>query len=223
MKTVCPREEVLADYLAGRLSSDNKSGLESHLADCRQCLDEMMVADSLFQRNDLSGYKMVPPAVTESAISLVTHRMWPDTLNIKKRSFQIFQHIYSWISVLAPFNFYRKDHLAPIRSSEKTISNDFFHVRKSFREIIADIEIEKTGQKNASVRVNLISDSKNQNNIRVTLLDGNEREMASFLLNRGFVLFEDIPFGHYRLALVRNGTRIGMYLFEIKDSSHAKK
>jgi hypothetical protein len=182
-----------------------------------------MVAENLVRRDDLSGYKMVPPAVTESAISLVTHRMRPDTLNIKKRNFQIFKHIYAWISVHAPFNFYRKDHLAPIRSSEKTISNDFFHVRKSFREIITDIEIEKTGQKNACVRVSLISDSKNQNNIRVTLLDGNEREMASFLLNRGFVLFEDIPFGHYHLAFVRNATRIGMYLFEIKDSSHAKK
>ena len=223
MKTVCPREEALADYLAGRLSSENKSGLESHLADCRQCLDEIMAAENLVRRDDLSGYKMVPPAVTESAISIVTHRMRPDTLNIKKRSFRIFKHIYAWISVHAPFNFYRRDYLAPIRSSEKTISNDFFHVRKSFREIITDIEIEKTGQKNACVRVNLISDSKNQNNIRVTLLDGNEREMASFLLNRGFVLFEDIPFGHYRLAFVRNATRIGMYLFEIKDSSHAQK
>ena len=72
------------------------------------------------------------------------------------------------------------------------------------------------------MRVNLVSDSKNETNIRVTLLDRNEREMASFLLSGGFVLFEDIPFGHYRLAFIRNGRRIGMYQFEIKDSSHAK-
>lgn len=222
MKSVCPQEEVLADYLAGRLSQENKSGLESHLSDCHRCLDEIMVAEGLMHENDLSGYEMVPSTVTESAIALIKSRTPAQHFNFKQRSLQLFKHLYSWVSVHAPLNFYRNDSLAPIRSSEKIISSDFFHIQKSFREIIADIEIEKTGQKKACVRVNLISDSKNENNIRVTLLDSNERELASSLFKNGYVLFEDISFGHYRLAFVRNGTRIGMYRFEIKDSSHAK-
>jgi hypothetical protein len=222
MKRICPQEEVIADYLAGRLSEKNKSGLESHLSDCRRCLDEIMLAADLVQGNALYGYEMVPPAVTQSAMALVKGRTRPAAFNFKQKSLQIFKHFYSWVSVHTPLNFYRRDSLSPIRSSEKIISSDFFHVKKAFREIIVDIEIEKTGPKFASVRVNLISDSKNENNIRVTLLDSNERELASSPLKNGFVLFEEIAFGHFRLALLRNGTRIGMYRFEIKDSSHAK-
>lgn len=223
MKTICPQEEVLADYLAGRLSEENKSDLESHLSDCRRCLDEIMVAEDLIQDKALSAYEMVPTAVTESAIAVVQNRTLPQHVDFKQRAAQLFQHLRSWFSVHAPLNFYRKDSLAPIRSSEKIISSDFFHVQKSFREIIADIEIEKIGRNFACVRVNLISDSKNENNIRVTLFDRNEREMASALLKNDYVLFEDITFGHYRLAFVRNGTQIGVYRFEIKDSRHAKE
>ena len=222
MKRICPQEEALADYLAGRLSEENKTVLESHLSDCNQCLDEMMVAEELIQDNELSGFDMVPPAVTESAIALVKGRTPPEHHTFRQRSAQILNQIAAWISAHTPFDWYSSDHLAPVRSSEKTITNDYFHVQKSFKEIITDIEVEKTEQKKACVRVNLVSDSKKENNIRVTLLDRNEREMASFLLSDGFVLFEDIQFGHYRLAFVRSGRRIGMYQFEIKDSSHAK-
>jgi hypothetical protein len=222
MKRICPQEEVLADYLAGRLAAENKSDLESHLSDCRRCLDEIMLAEDLMQGNTLSGYELVPPSVTQSAIELVKSRTRPAAFNFKKKIIQIFKHFYSWISVHTPLIFHRRDSLAPIRSSEKIISSDFFHVKKSFREIIVDLEIEKTGREFACVRVNLISDSKNKNNIRVTLLGRNERELASSPLKTGLVLFEEIAFGHYRLAFVRNGTRIGMYRFEIKDSSHAR-
>jgi hypothetical protein len=223
MKRTCPQEEVLADYLAGCLSDVNITSLESHLADCPQCLDEIMIIEKLVQNNDLSANKPVPAAVTESAISLVKDSMLSGTQRIMKRSSQIFRHMTSWISMRAPLFLSGRDSLAPVRSSEKTISNDLFQVRKAFREIITDIEIEKTGPQNACMRINLVKDSKNQNNIRVTLLDVNEREMASFPLSNGFVIFEDIPFGRFCLAFVRNGTRIGMYRFEIKDSSNAKK
>ena len=222
MKQICPQEEVLADYLAGRLSEENKTGLESHLSDCDQCLDEIMVAEELSQDNELSDFDMVPPALTESAIALVKGRIPPEHHTFRQKSAQILNRITSWISGHTPFDFYGSDNLAPVRSSEKTITNEYFHVRKSFKEIITDIEVEKTGQKKACVRVNLVSDTKNETNIRVTLLDRNEREMASFLLSGGFVLFEDIQFGHYCLAFIRNGRRIGMYQFEIKDSSYAK-
>jgi hypothetical protein len=223
MKRICPQEEVLADYLAGRLSEENTSDLESHLAGCRRCLDEITISESLIQHDDSTAYEPVPHGVTESAVILVKDRMRPEAVNLREKCFQVIKNTASWISARLSINFYPRDQLAPVRSSERTITNDYFHVQKSFKEIITDIEVEKTGRKRAGVRVSLVSDTRKENNIRVTLLDSNEREMASFLLSRGFVLFEDIPFGHYRLAFVRSGRRIGMYQFEIKDSSHAKR
>ena len=89
MKGNCPQEELLADYLAGRLSEENQSGLESHLADCDHCLDEIMAAEELVQETELSGFKQVPPAVTESAIALVQDRTPPEHLTFRQRSAQI--------------------------------------------------------------------------------------------------------------------------------------
>ena len=89
MKGNCPQEEVLADYLSGRLSQENQSALESHLADCDQCLDEIVVTEVLIKDNTLSGFEKVSPAVTESAIALVRGRTPPEHLTLRQRSEKI--------------------------------------------------------------------------------------------------------------------------------------
>lgn len=51
-----------------------------------------------------------------------------------------------------------------------------------------------------------------------------KREIASYLVGkRGYVLFDDVPFGHYTLTLARDGEMLGDYLFEIKETRYGKK
>ena len=92
-------------------------------------------------------------------------------------------------------------------------------VHKIFKGISTEIEIEKTGVGKAHIRVQLEEGSGRSYRIRVTLKKG-ERDVSSFLLDEGYALFEEIPFGQYELIFSENGDLLGTYSFEIKESQH---
>jgi hypothetical protein len=84
----------------------------------------------------------------------------------------------------------------------------------------AEIQIEKTGDDKAHIRVSLVGNPQ-ITGVRVTLKRG-EREVFSYSLGVGYVLFEDIPFGHYGLLFTKDGEVLGKYHFEMKGSYHGK-
>jgi hypothetical protein len=98
-------------------------------------------------------------------------------------------------------------------------TSDFYRVRKMFKEIVAEIETEKAGHQIAAIRVILINGFGNEDDFRVTLRNSNNREIASHRIPGKFAIFENIPFGHYSLAFMQNGKKIGTYSFEIKESA----
>jgi hypothetical protein len=101
-------------------------------------------------------------------------------------------------------------------------SEDRVCIKVSFRDIKTEIEIEKAGEDKAHIRVKPDLAARDVEGIRVTLKKG-DREVASYPLEGAYVLFEDIPFGHYSISLAKNGVLLGTYLFEIKDSGHGGK
>ena len=127
-------------------------------------------------------------------------------------------YLWSWVSNLNLQKIYTHSTLAPVRSYDLAGSIDIFRTKKSFKKLETEIEIEKTRVDSAVIRVHLVSDGQNKTNIRVTLMNKNEREISSFLPTGGDVVFEDVRFGRYSLIFLRNGTTIGAYQFEIKDS-----
>ena len=110
--------------------------------------------------------------------------------------------------------------MAAVRSSKFTSTSNGVVIRKTFAKIPTEIEIEKTFQGNAHIKVRFPSHDKKRMGTRVTLQKG-DREVSSFLTGKsGYVLFEDIPFGHYSLVFLRNGDVFGTYLFELKETNH---
>ena len=114
---------------------------------------------------------------------------------------------------------FNKNQFAPVRSSRGAEINDYFRVRKIFKEVVTEIEIEKTGNQIAVIRVTLVNGFRDESVLRVTLRNSRKREVASYMLTGKFVVFENIPFGHYSLAFMQNGNKVGTYIFEIKESS----
>lgn len=55
MRTTCPAESVLADYLSGTLTRDERERIESHIATCDECLAKIV-----------SGYESVESFKKES-------------------------------------------------------------------------------------------------------------------------------------------------------------
>ena len=220
MKNICSEEEILADYLEGRLSDEKRRRLEEYLSDCDHCLEELLVAKKLIQNSGLKEYDPVPERVTEAAIHLLTDRSPAQSFSVKYAVLHLLRRLWSWASNLNLQKLYTDTTFAPVRSYDMAGSVDIFHTKKSFEKIETEIEIEKTSNDSAVIRVHLVSDAQKKYNIRVTLLNKNQREISSFLLNAGYVVFEDIRFDHYSLIFLRNGTTIGAYQFEIKDTRY---
>jgi hypothetical protein len=113
--------------------------------------------------------------------------------------------------------------LFSVRGQKNLLTEDFCFVRKSYRDLKLEIGIEKTSQKTAHVRVNIIKGAHPKLPTRVSLYRNNhEREIASFLLDDAPVLFENVPNGHYTLEFSRNGSEMGHYRFYLKESFHER-
>jgi hypothetical protein len=219
MKMSCPSEERLADYVEGRLGGGEISRLEKHLADCETCLETLVVANGLMRDSALLDFEPVPKEVTDSAVQLVArHRAIPFAALMEK----LRQSFDTWGQKLADLLWpipWGKWQQATIRSSSRVASENLVCMKIPFKGIELEIEIEKTGDNKAHIRVRLSGPNKPRKPLRITLKQG-EREIASYLLDRGDVLFEDTSFGHYGISLAEDDMRLGTYLFEIKENRH---
>lgn len=222
MKKSCPNEEMLAAYVESLLPDHQKPWLEAHLSACDACLEEFKLTNSIVRGRNRFDADTVPPEVTHSAVRLVNSQnvMPSGALEKKiKRSLSIL-HAKLLHHLRLPMQFQWQ--LAPIRGSRKAVSGALFRIKKSFREFETEIEIEKTGENTAHIRVRLFERNGCSNGIRVTLKRG-ERELCSSLFSGGRVLFEDISFGPCKLIFDRDGVSLGAYLFDIKETRNEKK
>jgi len=227
MEILCSNDEMLADYFEGRLSDEDRIKMEAHLSECNTCLETLMAVYGVVRRRSRFQLEAVPKEVTEAAVSLINRqtKVWCEPMiQMLKRSViglpfdKILSNLYSRISKFCtqPWAAWR---LASIRGSGRTISKDLINVRKSFDGIETEIKIEKTGQNKACIRVESPEYDRRKNTLRITL-KRDEREICSYLLNGDYMLFEDIPFGHYSFIFIRDGAKIGTYFFEIKETRH---
>lgn len=222
MKRVCPDEELLADYLESRLSDHERSEMEKHLANCEICLEEFMVTRDLVRGGVGSELDPVPSRVTQAAVRLVNTQGFTSSASLRERLKRLIKGMQLRMSDFFYLTPWGEWHLAPIRGSRRVVSKDHVCVRKTFKEIEVEIEIEKTGEDKTLIQVKVPESNRRGKGIRVTLKNG-EREISSHFLNRAPVLFEDIHFGHYSLTFSRDGEIIGKYLFEIKETRHGRR
>jgi hypothetical protein len=222
MNKPCPDEEKLLDYLEGRLAEEDRFEVEEHLSDCQTCLDALVITTGMVRDEDRLELDPVPAEVTESAVQLVTSQCTKSCGALMEKVERSIRNTFSKISDSLPLGPWAGWQPVPIRGSKKVASDDLVCLRVPFKDIDTEIEIEKTGNNKAHIRVKLHEASKHREGVRVTLKAG-EREIASCLSEEGSVLFEDIPFGHYSISLAKDGLGSGTYLFEIKETLHGGK
>jgi hypothetical protein len=211
-KKSCPDEEVIADYLEGCLSGEDKEAMDAHLSECELCLEEVVIAGKAIR--DAAELHAVPSGVTEAAVRLVGRRTTEVAEKGLKESITAYaEKISDYFRYSLPWRWQQ----ATIRSSKLATAPDLVMIKKVFKKIEAEIEIEKTGEGKAHFRVKAAGRKKN--GVRVTLKKG-EREISSQLLSGGYALFEDIPFGRCEIVFSTNGSELGTYTFEIRESRH---
>ncbi len=218
MEKTCPADEILADYVEGRLSEQKNSEMEEHLSYCNVCLEVLAVAAGLVHGEYQLELDPVPAKVTNAAARLVIgedpllSESFPAKLERTLRS------LPTRISELLNHETWGGFQPQPVRGLKRRVAKDFMLLRKTFQDVKSEIEVEKIGEEKALIRIRLLADDTANQAIRVTLKKG-EREIASQLAEGAYVLFEDIPFGRYSLTLAKDGLTLGTYLFEIKETS----
>jgi len=222
MEIACPTDEILADFLEGRLSEEEKSEMEAHLSDCDDCLEVLTVASSLLRGEERYELAPAPARVTDAAAQLVLGEYSPSTESLPARVERTLRDLPTRVAGFFIDKGWGGLQPQPVRGFKRKLSSDFVLLRKRFEDVESEIELEKTGENKALIRVRVFPADTAGLKIRVTLKEG-DREVASQLAVGGYALFEDIPFGHYGLTLARDGLTLGTYLFEVKETRHDRR
>ena len=222
METACPADEILADFLEGRLSEQEKSEMEAHLSDCNDCLEVLAIGNSLIRGEDQFDLAPVPLELTDAAARLVQGEYPPSSESLPERIERTLRGLPARVAGFVGGKRWGGLQPQPVRGFKRKVSRDMVLLRKTFEDVEAEIELEKTGESKALIRVRVFLDDTAGQKTRVTLKEG-DREIASQLAVGGYALFEDIPFGHYHLTLARDGLTLGTYLFEIKETRHDRR
>ena len=217
MKRACPTEEMLADYLEDRLSEKQGSEMEKHFLDCDTCLEDLALAQSLFQDSHLNELASVPAEVTDAAVRLVLSQKPFVSESLPERIERALKDLPTKVSEFLNHRTWGELQPQPVRGPKRKVAKDLVLLKKTFQDVETEIEIEKIGENKAHIWVRLLLDDTISQTIRVTLKKG-DREVSSYLAEQAHVVFEDIPFGRYSLTIARDGSTLGTYHFEIKET-----
>ncbi len=220
MSKICMQEERLVDYLEGHLSGIEKMDVEKHLSHCDICLECLTVAGLVLQRSNENSVVPVPEEVVERTVDLVRGATKASPFHWILYSIKSF--LASLKASLPELWSWARPSLSSVRGGRALISDDMVLVRRVVNGCELEIEVEKRGEAEATIRVIMINNYESKPPIRVTL-SNKGREVASYLLQGGLATFENIPFERYSLEFFQNGEKTGEYLFEIKEKLHGRK
>jgi hypothetical protein len=188
---------TLARYIGRTLSDKEKDEMERHLSECRSCREEFAMA-SVLLKDDAAEKRPAPMEQLQSVFQ-----------TIKKKASQF----YEWITVL-PYEAGFQP--AFVRSGEKAISPQI-RFRKDVSDLRTEFLIEKTNERAISIEIGIFKNSIGAKNIRITLLKEGGG-VVSRLLKGDHELFENLPFGVYRVNLIQNSEEKGNVCFEIDET-----
>lgn len=206
-------EELLAEYMKGRLSEEQHRAVENHLAGCDRCLEELLLLREAQSDDVLAAYDAVSPVITRTAIEQIPadRGALPDSrqtalLGLRQRFARYAARIFvRW-----------NQDFAQVRGGPVVVDPDFWTTEKFFPGLGVRIEIVRTGMDCADIRVTAQAFSADAAFLRVTLCRAN-REISSFLFADAPALFEALSFDHYKLLFSVNGQIRGSYSFTIKE------
>lgn len=223
MKNKCLNEEMLADYLEGRLSDRKRKKVEQHLSQCDQCLDCLVIAEKMTGQEKLSfadqpELDTVPEEVTRRAIERIKG-LQSDSIFDKARSVVKSHHLAHWLKKcsenISNWLIVQSPLPSPVRGDKTPDGQNPSLIKKSFGGIEIEIEFELIDQDRSVIKVRLIKGAGSAKSLRVTLQrDG--RTISSFLIIESGQKFENIPSGDYVLLFTCAGEKVGEYPFQLK-------
>jgi Putative zinc-finger len=205
----CPNEERLAGHLDGTLTEAERQKLESHLASCTLCLDDLVAAyrtvqegrdETVPQRALEKAMTLMPQTCADSAFFELVVRLFRDSLDLVSTTGRV-------VLAAAP---------AEVRGKGKISNASIVQVEKKLEKFTVTVEAERTEENLCQVAVNVRSNAGSVvEGIRLSLISGG-REAASYLARQGTAIFDRIGPGDYLLEVSEAGHSVGTIGLTIK-------
>jgi len=207
----CPDEEVLADFLEGRLAEEEGERLKRHLIRCDDCLEvvslvsqkieEIPLPEELITRvkDIVMQQTKIQPALLEIILALRQ-----TTIDLIKTSGDIL-----FGQEFAPLPVLRSRNIKDFGEEVKIV--------KDLGSIRTEIEIENKTNYSARITVKLsdVNSGKPSEALRVSLIR-NEAEVESYISEAGKAVFDHIVADKYEIEISSPQVIIGRVLLEIK-------
>jgi len=211
----CPDEESVASYLADGLTPRMGEEVETHLAKCTACLDELSAAYSSMLGDEK---ETVPEALVTKAMALIPHLVQEEgffemVVRLARGSLELVSTTGQLVEVPG---------LAGVRGKLETPGTTILQVEKEVGRFKVTVEVEPVEDELCQLAVTVRAEGAlPADGIRLSLLAGS-REQASYLVRQGTAIFDRIPPGDYRLAISEANTPLGSIRLTIKEGHHGR-
>jgi hypothetical protein len=209
----CPDEEILASYLAGGLTPSMGEEMETHLAQCSTCLDELSAAQSSILGDEK---ETVPGALIAKAMALIPQAAQEEgfldmVVRLARGSLELVSTTGQLVEVPG---------LAGVRGKPESPGTAILQVEKEMGRFKVAVEVEPVEDELCQLAVTVRGEGTlPADGIRLSLLAGG-REQASYLARQGTAIFDRISPGDYRLAITEANAPLGSIRLTIKEGHH---
>jgi hypothetical protein len=209
----CPDEETLASYLASGLTPTMGEEMETHLAQCAACLDEVSAAYSSMLRDEK---ETVPEAFVTKAMALIPQvareeGFFDMVVRLARGSLELVSTTGQLVEVPG---------LAGVRGKLESPGTTILQVEKEMGRFKVAVEVEPVEDELCQLAVTVrAGGALPADGIRLSLLAGG-REQASYLARQGTAIFDRISPGDYRLAISEANAALGSIRLTIKEGHH---
>jgi hypothetical protein len=209
----CPDEETLASYLADGLTPTASEEMETHLAQCTACRDELSAAHSSILVDEKVT---VPEALIAKAMALVSQAAQEEgffdmVVRLARGSLELVSTTGRLVEVPG---------LAGVRGKLETTGTTILQVEKEMGRFKVAVEVEPVEDELCQLAVTVRAGGASPaGGIRLSLLAGG-REQASYLARQGTAIFDRVSPGDYRLAISENNAPLGSIRLAIKEGHH---
>jgi hypothetical protein len=209
----CPDEETLASYLVGGVTPSIDEQIDTHLAQCTDCLDELSAAYSSMLGDEK---ETVPEALVAKAMALMPPAAQEEgffdmVVRLVRGSLELVSTTGRLVEVPG---------LAGIRGKPETPGTAILQVEKEMGRFKVAVEVEPVEEELCQVAVTVKAGAAlPSDGIRLSLLAGG-REQASYLARQGTAIFDRISPGDYRLAISEANAALGSIRLTIKEGHH---
>ena len=209
----CPDEEALASYLAGGLTPTTSETMETHLAQCTACLDELSAAHSSILGDEK---ETVPEALIAKAMALIPQAAQEEgffdmVVRLARGSLELVSTTGQLVEVPG---------LAGVRGKPESPGTTILQVEKQVGRFKVAVEVEPVEDELCQLAVTVRAEGAlPADGIRLSLLAGG-REQASYLARQGTAIFDRVSPGDYRLAISEHNAPLGSIRLTIKEGHH---